>query len=150
MQPKGVLHAKVEANRWQCHRLQGFVDRSTSLYRHSSRIFCGVSSSGTRKKNKKDKKKKKKKRLRPGSSKVRLHVQLDHQVEYGGHVAILGSTKEFGSWKKKVAMDWTNNGWVCEVELKGGESIKYKFLIGRKDKSVVWESGDNRVLKLPE
>ncbi|KAA8527871.1 hypothetical protein F0562_035260 [Nyssa sinensis] len=124
--------------------ITGFVDHSTSLYRHSSRIVCGVSSTETREKDKKTK------RSRPGSSKVRLHVQLDHQVEYGDHVAILGSTKELGSWKKKVEMDWTDNGWVCQVELKGGESIEYKFMIGRKDKSVVWESGDNRVLMLPE
>uniref|UniRef100_A0A5B6ZH23 CBM20 domain-containing protein n=1 Tax=Davidia involucrata TaxID=16924 RepID=A0A5B6ZH23_DAVIN len=127
----------------------GLVDRSTSLYRHSSRIVCGVSSTETREKDKKEEKKKKM-RSRPGSSKVWLRVRLDHQVEFGDHVAILGSTKELGSWKKKVAMNWTNNGWFCELELKGGESVEYKFVIMREDKSINWESGDNRVLKLPE
>lgn len=79
-----------------------------------------------------------------------LSVRLDRQVEFGEGVAILGSTRELGSWKKKVAMDWTKSGWVCELELKAGESVEYKFVIVRKDKSVAWESGDNRVLKLPK
>lgn len=82
--------------------------------------------------------------------KVRIHVRLDHQVEFGEHVVVLGSTKEFGSWKKKVPLDWTENGWVGNLEVKGGESVEYKFVIVRKDKSILWETGENRVLKLPK
>jgi phosphoglucan,water dikinase len=81
--------------------------------------------------------------------KVRLNLRLDHQVKFGEHVVILGSAKELGSWKKNVPMKWTEKGWVCELELKGGESIEYKFVIVSKDKNKVWEGGDNRVLKLP-
>ena len=81
---------------------------------------------------------------------MQLNVRLDHQVEFGEHVVILGSTKELGSWKKKVPLKWTESGWVCNLELKGGESIEFKFIIVNKDKSLRWESGDNRVVKLPE
>ncbi|KAL2520079.1 Phosphoglucan [Forsythia ovata] len=66
--------------------------------------------------------------------------------------AILGSAKELGSWKKKVMMNWTEKGWVCDLELKSNkEPIEYKFVIVGKDKkNLKWESGDNRVLKLPQ
>nr|POF10157.1 phosphoglucan, water dikinase, chloroplastic [Quercus suber] len=87
---------------------------------------------------------------KPGRGKVRLNVRLDHQVKFGEHVVILGSAKELGSWKKNVVLNWTENGWVCELELQGGESVEFKFVIVGKGKSVVWESGDNRVLKLPK
>ena len=87
---------------------------------------------------------------KPGRGKVRLNVRLDHQVNFGEHVVILGSAKELGSWKKNVGLNWTENGWVCELELQGGESVEFKFVIVGKGKSVVWESGDNRVVKLPK
>ncbi|EHA8586549.1 putative Phosphoglucan, water dikinase, chloroplastic [Cocos nucifera] len=82
---------------------------------------------------------------------VRIRVRLDHQVEFGEHVAVLGSTKELGLWKKQVPMDWTPEGWVCELELCGGEVLEYKFVILMKGKKgMIWEDGDNRILKLPE
>ncbi|XP_059650941.1 phosphoglucan, water dikinase, chloroplastic [Cornus florida] len=121
------------------HSLE-FVDQS----RHSSRIVCGVSSTETREEEKQ------KMGSGPRRGKVLLRVRLNHQVEFGESVAILGSAREFGSWKKKVAMSWTKDGWFCELELKGGESVEFKFVFMGKDKSVVWESGDNRVLKLPK
>ncbi|XP_062164628.1 phosphoglucan, water dikinase, chloroplastic isoform X1 [Alnus glutinosa] len=108
----------------------------------SSRIVCAVSSTETREE-------KREMRSKSGRGKVRLNLRLDHQVKFGEHVAILGSAKELGSWKKNVPMNWTESGWVCELELKGGESIEYKFVIARNDKRMVWEGGDNRVLKLP-
>lgn len=88
-------------------------------------------------------------RARPGQGKVRLSVCLNHQVQFGENVAVLGSAKELGSWKKKVPMKWTADGWVCDVELKGDDCVEYKFVIVGEDKSMVWESGDNRVLKVP-
>ncbi|KAF8402196.1 hypothetical protein HHK36_013148 [Tetracentron sinense] len=117
---------------------------SSSLHRHSSRIVCGVSSVEQREEEKKEMAPK------PGSGKVRLSFRLNHQVKFGEHVGILGSLKELGSWKKKAQMNWTKTGWVCDVEIKGGESIEYKFVILKPDKSMVWEGGDNRVLKLPK
>ncbi|XP_021646035.2 phosphoglucan, water dikinase, chloroplastic isoform X2 [Hevea brasiliensis] len=117
-------------------------------YRSSTihRIICGVSPTETREGEKKMQKAKSK----SGNGKVQLNVRLDHQVEFGEHVVILGSAKELGLWKKKVPMNWTESGWVCDVELRGGESIQYKFVVVRKDKSMVWEGGDNRILKLPK
>ncbi|KAK9289169.1 hypothetical protein L1049_017643 [Liquidambar formosana] len=122
----------------------GFLEHSASCNRRTSQIVCGVSSVETRE----GEKKKMKSKL--GGGKVRLSVRLDHQVKFGESVVILGSVKELGSWKKNVPMKWTEIGWVCELELKGGESVEYKFVIMSKNKSMVWESGDNRVLKLPE
>lgn len=84
------------------------------------------------------------------SNMVRLIVLLAHQVEFGEHIAVLGSAKEFGSWKEKKTMNWTSDGWVSEFELKGGESIEFKFVIVRKGDNMVWEGGDNRVFKLPK
>lgn len=89
-------------------------------------------------------------KLRSGHDKVQLSIRLDYQVEFGEDVVILGSIKELGSWKKNVPMNWTENGWVCDLEIKGGETVEYKFVIVRKDKSLAWETGDNRVLKLPK
>ncbi|XP_021805227.1 phosphoglucan, water dikinase, chloroplastic [Prunus avium] len=112
-------------------------------------ILCsaGVSSAQSIEEEKESKMKSKSK---SGNEKVRVNVRLDHQVEFGESVAILGSIKELGSWKKKVPMIWTESGWVCSLEFKGGESVEYKFLTVRADKSVLWEVGDNRVLKLPK
>ncbi|XP_057732609.1 phosphoglucan, water dikinase, chloroplastic [Arachis stenosperma] len=96
-----------------------------------------------------------KKKKAKAKDKVQLHVQLDHQVEFGDHVAILGSTKELGSWKNNVPMNWTENGWVCDLnlDLKAGQedenALQFKFVIVKNDNTLVWEDGDNRVLKLP-
>lgn len=86
-----------------------------------------------------------------GGDKIKLKLRLDHQVSYGEHVAVLGSAKEFGSWKKEVLMKWTENGWVSYMELKGPEeTVEYKFVIVGQDKKLIWENGDNRVLKITE
>ncbi|KAJ0793213.1 putative phosphoglucan, water dikinase [Helianthus annuus] len=81
---------------------------------------------------------------------VQLNLRLDHQVKFGEHVGVLGSTKEFGSWKKKKQLNWTETGWVCNMECKGGETIEFKFVVEQIDKSMIWEGGDNRLLKLPQ
>ncbi|KAL8459573.1 hypothetical protein ACS0TY_036901 [Phlomoides rotata] len=85
-----------------------------------------------------------------GGERVKLNLRLDHQVRFGEHVGVLGSAKEFGSWKEKVMMNWTENGWVCNLELgRSEEPIEYKFVIAGQDKRLHWEGGGNRVLKLP-
>ncbi|XP_077226596.1 chloroplastidic phosphoglucan, water dikinase (ATGWD3) [Tasmannia lanceolata] len=85
-----------------------------------------------------------------GRGKVQVRFRLNHQVKFGEHVVILGSSKELGSWKKKVALAWTEDGWVSEMELKGGEEVEFKFVIVTKEKKMMWEDGNNRVLKLPK
>ncbi|KAL3634731.1 Phosphoglucan, water dikinase, chloroplastic [Castilleja foliolosa] len=87
------------------------------------------------------------------NDKVRVRFILEHQVQFGEHVAILGSAKELGSWKNKVMMNWTENGWVCDLELNSNneEPIECKFVIVGKDKEkITWESGNNRVFKFPK
>ncbi|GAB2221724.1 hypothetical protein Droror1_Dr00012910 [Drosera rotundifolia] len=114
--------------------------------RGNQRISCGVSSTETRLKE--DKK------IKTGSrhehKKVHLSFLLDHQVQYGEHIVIFGSIKELGSWKKGIAMKWSETGWVCNLELGLGQSVEYKFVIVGKDGSLSWESGDNRVLECPK
>ncbi|KAL2323805.1 hypothetical protein Fmac_022863 [Flemingia macrophylla] len=82
-------------------------------------------------------------------NKIRLQVRLDHQVQFGDHVVIRGSTKELGSWTNNVPLKWTENGWVCVLDFKGTDHIEFKFVTVNKDNSLVWEAGENRVLKLP-
>ncbi|CAK8574448.1 unnamed protein product [Lathyrus sativus] len=81
---------------------------------------------------------------------VHLHLRLDHQVQFGDHVAILGSAKQFGSWKTNVPLNWTPNGWVCDFHFNGGDHIEFKFIIVNQHGTLLWESGDNRVLTLPQ
>ena len=90
-----------------------------------------------------------KKGARQKHGKVELNILLEHQVQFGESVVILGSSKELGSWKNPVPMTWTENGWVSNFKLEGGEPIEFKFVIAGKDKSLAWESGDNRVLQIP-
>ncbi|KAL3329444.1 hypothetical protein AABB24_036503 [Solanum stoloniferum] len=110
-------------------------------------IVCGVSSVETRENQNKGKNKN---NSESSSEKVQLRFRLDHQVEYGEHIAVLGSAKELGSWKKNIMMDWTENGWIGELEIRSGETLEYKFVIVGKDKKMLWENGSNRILKLPE
>ncbi|XP_057957184.1 phosphoglucan, water dikinase, chloroplastic [Malania oleifera] len=124
-----------------------FLERLARVPRRSFPVVSAVSST---KMGEEEKKITEKIGSQHGRQKVRLRIRLDHQVEFGENVVILGSMKEMGSWKQEVWLGWTENGWVCELELRGSELLEYKFLIVRKDKTMVWENGDNRVLKLPK
>lgn len=81
---------------------------------------------------------------------MKIEFKIEHQVKFGEHIVMLGSAKELGSWKKNVMLNWTEKGWVCELQFKGGETVEFKFIVVGKDKNVIWESGNNRILKLPE
>ncbi|CAN1837725.1 Phosphoglucan, water dikinase, chloroplastic [Linum perenne] len=106
------------------------------------RIACRVSSA------EEDKTKQFMSNSSPG--RVRLSICVHHQVRYGEHVVMLGSTKELGSWKKNVPLNWTEGGWVCDLEFKGGQSVEYKFAVVDNDRRTVWEGGENRNLQLPK
>ncbi|WVZ92117.1 hypothetical protein U9M48_038206, partial [Paspalum notatum var. saurae] len=95
---------------------------------------------------------KEKKRVDPSKQDiVQLQVCLDHQVKFGQHVGIIGSAKELGSWKNQVEMQWTPNGWVCQLDLPGDTILEFKFVIFSKEgKDKIWEDGDNRVVDLPK
>ncbi|KAL2924032.1 Phosphoglucan water dikinase chloroplastic [Bienertia sinuspersici] len=120
----------------------------TSSANSGSRIFCAVSSVKSREEE--EIKSKNKTRSRREHGKVLLSILLEHQVQFGESVVVLGSNKELGSWKKPVTMAWTENGWVSNIELTAGDSVEFKFVIMGKDKSLTWESGDNRVIQIPE
>ncbi|KAL9232718.1 hypothetical protein vseg_007793 [Gypsophila vaccaria] len=117
-------------------------------YRRFSVVRGGVSAVVTREDQ--ESKSTEKKRSRQEHGKVQLSILLEHQVQFGESVVIFGSNKEFGSWKKPLSLNWTENGWICNVEMKGGESTEFKFVIVGNDKSLRWESGDNRVLQIPK
>ena len=71
---------------------------------------------------------------------MQLRVCLDHQVKFGEHVGIIGSTKELGSWKSQVEMEWTPDGWVCQLDLPGETLLEFKFVIFSKEgKEKIWE-----------
>lgn len=75
---------------------------------------------------------------------------MNHQVEFGEHIGIIGSGEELGSWEKQIELGWSPDGWICDLKLPGGASIEYKFVIFRKgNKDKKWEDGPNRVLDLP-
>ncbi|EEC69133.1 hypothetical protein OsI_38056 [Oryza sativa Indica Group] len=95
----------------------------------------------------------KEKKRRDSSKQPLVHLQvcLEHQVKFGEHVGIIGSTKELGSWEEQVELEWTTNGWVCQLKLPGETLVEFKFvifLVGGKDK--IWEDGNNRVVELPK
>ncbi|KAM5569788.1 phosphoglucan, water dikinase, chloroplastic [Rosa sericea] len=140
-------------NHLQCRRSVAALGRRTNFrpLHHKSnnlRILCGVGVSPPQS-TEEQKETKMKSKSKSGRDKVWLNIRLDHQVAFGESVAVLGSSKELGSWKKKVPLNWTESGWVCKLEFKGGESVEYKFVTVGADKSMLWEGGDNRVLKLP-
>ncbi|CAN0898658.1 Phosphoglucan, water dikinase, chloroplastic [Linum grandiflorum] len=108
------------------------------------RIACRVSSPEAS-----EEEKMKQLKSNSSSGRVQLSICLRHQVQFGEHVVMLGSTKELGSWKKNVPLNWTEGGWVCDLEFKGGQSVEYKFAVVGNDKRTVWEGGENRNLQLP-
>ncbi|XP_078433717.1 chloroplastidic phosphoglucan, water dikinase (ATGWD3) [Wolffia australiana] len=82
--------------------------------------------------------------------KVCVRVRLDHQVEFGQHVLLMGSGAALGEWKNGVQMRWTDEGWVADVEVDGGALLEYKFVVSSGDgEGKVWEEGENRVLEIP-
>ncbi|KAG0565181.1 hypothetical protein M758_8G165600 [Ceratodon purpureus] len=79
----------------------------------------------------------------------KVRVRLDHQVQFGEWHAILGSAKSIGAWQEKVPMNWTESGWVVDLEGEPGETVEYKHIIVTHDGNVIWEEGPNRTLSLP-
>lgn len=83
------------------------------------------------------------------ATKVRVKLRLDHQVQFGEHHALMGSSGSMGSWQDRIPLNWTESGWETELEVDTGEHVEFKYLIVRSDGNVVWEDGANRVLELP-
>lgn len=83
-----------------------------------------------------------------GRDKACVSVRMKHRVEFGEHVAVLGSSEEMGGWERKVPMTWTEEGWVAELEIEKGKRVEYKFVIVGGDGKLAWEGGGNRKLEL--
>lgn len=81
-----------------------------------------------------------------GRGKACISVRMKLRVEFGEHVAVLGSSEAMGGWERKVPMTWTEEGWVSELEIEKGKRVEYKFVIVGGDGKLVWEGGGNRVL----
>uniref|UniRef100_A0ACD6A9N6 Uncharacterized protein n=1 Tax=Avena sativa TaxID=4498 RepID=A0ACD6A9N6_AVESA len=82
---------------------------------------------------------------------VLFQVCIEHQVKFGEHVGIIGSAEELGSWKNHVELDWTQDGWVCQLEIPGGTLVEFKFVVVLKGgNGKTWEGGNNRVVQLPK
>ncbi|KAH7438540.1 hypothetical protein KP509_04G019300 [Ceratopteris richardii] len=84
------------------------------------------------------------------ATKVKLKLRLDHQVQFGEHHALMGSAQSMGSWQQRIPMNWTDSGWVADLEIDSGERVEFKYLIVLQDGNVIWEDGSNRVLDLTE
>ncbi|CAM6096577.1 unnamed protein product [Calypogeia fissa] len=85
-----------------------------------------------------------------GGPKVKLRLMVDHQIQFGEHVALLGSNESLGLWNNRVMMEWTEDGWIVDLEADPGETFEYKHVIINKGGDVVWEDGENRVLVVPD
>ncbi|CAM8918101.1 unnamed protein product [Rhodiola kirilowii] len=129
-------------------RQLSFIEQSTAVHSVSRRLARVLAAGGSSVQTREEGKKKMGGKV--GQGKVKIHFRINHQVRFGEHIVMLGSANELGSWKKNVSLHWTQKGWVCELEFKGGETVEFKFIVVGKDKNVVWESGKNRILKLPE
>lgn len=84
-----------------------------------------------------------------GRKGVRVQIRVEHQVDYGEHVALLGSAKWLGRWKKPVPMRWSEQGWIAEVEAQAGEQAEFKFVVCRDNDVQQWEGGPNRTFSVP-
>ncbi|CAM6090495.1 unnamed protein product [Calypogeia fissa] len=85
-----------------------------------------------------------------GGPKVKLRLRVDHQIQFGEHVALLGSSESLGLWNNRVMMEWTEDGWIVDLEADPGETFEYKHVIINRGGGVVWEDGENRVLVVPD
>lgn len=80
---------------------------------------------------------------------VRVQIRVEHQVDFGEHVALLGSAKWLGRWKDPVPMQWSDQGWIAEVEAKAGEQAEFKFVVCGGGGVQQWEGGPNRTFTVP-
>lgn len=83
-------------------------------------------------------------------NKVKVRLRIDHQVQFGESHAILGSSQCTGAWRERVPLQWTESGWVVELEANPGETFEYKHIIVTHGGDVIWEGGPNRVLSVPD
>ncbi|GAA5898142.1 hypothetical protein JCM5296_002002 [Sporobolomyces johnsonii] len=92
-----------------------------------------------------------------GSMKVKFQVEV--QTEWGEAILLTGSGPSLGSWDPSKALalsahDYTRDRpvWTTDpkggggVELPGRRGIEFKFVRRKRDGTLVWEGGENRVV----
>ena len=86
---------------------------------------------------------------------VRLIVRAP-QLRDGEHLAVVGADKSLGAWNAKEAVGMTQhayNEWTVDLNAEALESnsLEIKFVtVGGKKEQVLWETGLNRTIELPE
>ena len=84
---------------------------------------------------------------------VRLKVRAPQLRSYQ-RLCVMGAGQLFGEWnvQQAVAMDEHNyHEWIVELDVTNIENpfLEFKFVVINNDMPM-WESGDNRIIKLPE
>ncbi|GAB4820796.1 hypothetical protein N2152v2_007842 [Parachlorella kessleri] len=76
--------------------------------------------------------------------------QCSREVDNGGHVSVVGSVKELGSWDVAQAPRLSQNGgdvWQGTLPLPLGQEVEFKFVVAGSQQEAVWEGIPNRTLK---
>jgi len=75
-------------------------------------------------------------------------ITVPCRVEFGQSVKLVGSSPELGTWdtEKGVTLEWTEGDvWTAMLEIE--EDLEFKVVKDLGNGAIVWEEGDNRVLK---
>jgi len=90
-----------------------------------------------------------------------VRFRLDHDVEMGQRVFVVGSAHELGAWDVTQAVPMLHSteqdvhqGWFLEHEVAEGTTFEFKFVVLQDAEHPdpefqVWQSGDNRVATMP-
>ncbi|GAX79704.1 hypothetical protein CEUSTIGMA_g7145.t1 [Chlamydomonas eustigma] len=85
------------------------------------------------------------------ASRTIVRFSLCSRVGLGEAWKIVGNSPELGRFMPEIApyMEWTNGDvWVLDVRLREGVH-SFKAVLKRADRAYVYESGENRSLKVP-
>ncbi|CAJ1335775.1 unnamed protein product, partial [Effrenium voratum] len=89
-----------------------------------------------------------------GTMPAKLIFTVKSETHFGQTTKIIGSDPTMGGWCVDKAMPLTTDAstyplWVGEAELDitEGQSLEYKFVKVQPDGNVVWEPGNNRLLR---
>ena len=84
---------------------------------------------------------------------MKLSFKIDYQTIWGQVIYVAGSAPELGEWNPDHALMLVNNDkseWQITCTFSSGKSFEYKYLIKDNVGNQIWESGANRVFKIPD
>jgi hypothetical protein len=79
---------------------------------------------------------------------VPVTFNLNHKVNFGQEVLLVGSHEALGAWRvdNAVRASWSEgHQWSASVNLPAGELLEFKFVVS-DPANVEWEAGSNRSL----